>query len=108
MNDFLKNLKMDDIPEEQRELAELVGLCGFIQLIETYGGTLIYIPKLDNITRNSRNEEIRNNFNGYNYRELARKYDLTEVSIRCIVSDIDKEMKAKPPEGQMSFFEENK
>ncbi len=104
--DLLDKLKIEDVPLEQAEFAAIIGIENFKQLVRTFGGTAIYIPKADGLERNSRNDEIRDEFSGYNYRELARKYNLTEVSIRGIVADIDKEIKARPIEGQISLFEQ--
>ena len=90
--------------EEQRELADLIGMENLKRMIETYGGCRIYIPKPDGFIRISRNERIQREFTGYNYRELALKYKLTEQMIRLIVADIEKEVRARPPEGQMCLF----
>jgi Mor family transcriptional regulator len=51
-----------------------------------------------------RNERIRAEFDGYNFRELARKYDLTEITIRSIVSDKVRELRARPMDGQLSLL----
>ena len=37
-------------------------------------------------------------------RELARKYDLTEITIRSIVSDKVRELRARPMDGQLSLL----
>ena len=105
MCDLSKKITMADIPEEQKQLAELVGLEIYLELVKVYGGGLLYIPMMEAIERNLRNEEIKEKFTGYNYRELAKEYNLTENSVRMIVADKDKEMKAKPCEGQCSLFE---
>ena len=54
--------------------------------------------------RAARNEEIKKKFTGGNFRELAFEYDLTEVQIRSIVSDIVREVRARPMEGQQTLF----
>jgi len=72
---------------EQRELAEVIGLESYKKLVEWCGGSSVYIKKSDTLTRNQRNDEIRRDFNGRNYKEIARKYNLSESSIRKILSD---------------------
>lgn len=72
---------------EQRELAEIIGLESYKKLVEWCGGSAVYIKKSDTLTRNQRNDEIRKDFNGRNYREISRKYNLSESSIRKILSD---------------------
>lgn len=39
------------------------------------------------VERNARNDEMCAKFRGNNYRELAREYDLSEVSVRQIVDE---------------------
>lgn len=69
---------------DQRELAETVGLEAYRSLIENFGGCQIYIPKLETALKKFRNAEIRKKFNGENYCELAKKYNLSEIMIRKI------------------------
>ena len=71
--------------------------------MEEYGGTYFYIPKMDKIERADRDNRIRAEFDGYNFRPLAQKYGLTEVTIRSIVSDKVREVRARPLDGQLSF-----
>lgn len=104
MTDVVEKIKLDDLEDEQRQLAELIGLANFKLLLRSYAGVSIYIPKPDSFMVVERNESIRNEFNGYNFKELARKYNLTEVWVRSIVSDKAKELKSRPAEGQMSLF----
>ena len=101
---ILDNLQMEDLDEERQELARLIGICNLKKLMEAYPGGYIYIPKLDKLERIDRNEHIRADFNGYNFRELAIKYRLTEVSIRSIVADKVREIRAQPMEGQLSIL----
>lgn len=101
--EYLSQLTIDDLPGEHRELAETIGLDAFRQLVRVYGGLTMYIPKADNFRRDLRNDEIREKFTGKNYRQLAQEYELSDVMIRQIVADIDKEMREKPLDGQMSL-----
>lgn len=72
--------------EQQKEIAEIIGIEAYRKLVENYGGSQIYINKSDTVTRPDRNEEIRRKFNGANYRQLAREYGLSETGIRKIVN----------------------
>ena len=100
---LLHRLKLDDLSGEQRELAETIGLEAYIKLVDAYGGSNIYIQKPDTVTRDARNNEIRENFNGYNYRQLARRYDVTEKTIREIVGSAQT---GREVPGQKSIFDE--
>jgi Mor family transcriptional regulator len=103
--DLLDKVQLENLDEEQKTLAELVGIEGFRNLVRTFNGTSIYIPKVESIEKTVRDEAIRDEFDGSNYRELALKYGLTEVWIRNIVLDKAKEIKARPVEGQISMFD---
>ena len=59
---------------------------------------------MDKIERMEMNEQIKAEFDGYNFRELAQKFSLTEVSIRSIVSDKMREVRARPMDGQLSLL----
>ena len=85
---------------EQRELAETIGLDAYRQLVKNYGGMHIYICKSETVLREIRNDEIYDNFNGTNYRELAKKYNLSEKTVREIIA----ERKNIHIDGQIKFF----
>lgn len=84
---MLDELRMEDIADEQqRSLAELIGIENYKKLVEVYGGSSIYIYKRDGFLRLLRDKNIKAEFKG-DYRELARKYNLSEVAIRNIVGE---------------------
>lgn len=99
----LEKVRLEDLNQEQQEVAELIGLDSYKKLMAEYGGMSIYIPKDDRLERMERNDKIRSEFDGYNFRELAMKYGLTEVSIRSIVSDKVRELRARPMDGQLTL-----
>lgn len=86
MLDIEKITSLDQLSGDQRELAETVGLEAYRKLVENYGGSSIYINKIDTVTRSERNNEIRRKFNGSNYRELAKEYGFSETGIRKIIN----------------------
>lgn len=102
---LLDKLTIDDLDEEQRELAECIGMDAYKKLLETYAGSRITVRMPKRITLPLRNKKIKNKFNGYNYRELAREYNLSEDMIRKIVSSKVKKIKYAPFEGQISLFD---
>lgn len=98
-------IRLADLNEEQLELADLIGLDNYKKLVLNYGGLQLYIPKPDSFSRTARNEQIRAEFTGSNFKELATRYGLTEVQIRSIVNDIVKEVRRRPIDGQMNLFD---
>lgn len=99
-------IKLDDLREEQREIAEAIGIEPYLQLTRRFGGTSVYVAKAEEIQRRiDRDERIRNEFDGSNYSQLAMKYGLTEVWIRNIVYDKAVEIRKKPIDGQMKLLD---
>ena len=92
--DLLDRVQMEDLDEEQRTLAGLIGIEAFRALVRNYNGTPIYIPKIESLEKPVRDELIREEFDGKNYRELALKYGLTETWIRNIVIEKAREIRA--------------
>jgi len=83
----LDELKMEDIADEQQKaLAELIGIENYKKLVEVYGGSSIYVYKRDSFLRTLRDKKIKEEFKG-NYKELAQKYNLTEMAIRNIIGE---------------------
>ena len=104
-NDLLKELKLEDLSGSARELAEAIGMDGFIRLVDTYGGTSnLYVPVAEQLVRPVRDELIRREYNGRNVYELARKWDLTDRSIREIVKDEVKKLRSDPGPDQLTFW----
>lgn len=104
--DMLAALRLEQLDGSARELAETIGLEAFARLVERYGGTdKLYIPGAKTLTRPVRNELIRAEFDGGNYLQLARKWDLTERNVREIVKAKAQEIKRRPIDGQISLFE---
>lgn len=102
---LLDRVQIENLDEEQKALAELIGMEAFKKLVKAYNGTSIYIPKVESLEKTVRDEMIKEEFDGGNYRELALKFGLTETWIRNIVLDKAKEIKARPIEGQLSLSE---
>ncbi|GAB6158295.1 hypothetical protein JCM39194_14950 [Desulfotomaculum varum] len=99
MDALAKELTLEQIPEGlYREIAEAIGVGNFVKLTQLVGGTTIYLPKTESIVRPVRDAKIREEFNGYNHMELAKKYDVTERWVRQLCGD-------GHAEGQLSLFD---
>lgn len=80
-------IMLEDVPKEQRDIAEAVGMEAFIKLSKLCGGQAsIYITRYTQLSRGARNRTIKERYNGYNIRQLAREYNLTSRQIRKIVT----------------------
>ena len=83
----MDNVTIESLDGEQREIAECVGIDGYRKLVENFGGTSVYIQKSDKTAKNLRDEKIKAQFNGGNYKALARKFNLSESAVRKILSN---------------------
>lgn len=99
-----RKFSLDDLDGIQRELAEIIGIDKYLEVAKAFGGSTIYIIELKTALRPDRNREIREKFDGYNFRELSLEYDLSERTIREIVAPITKTVRNRPGAGQISLF----
>jgi Mor family transcriptional regulator len=82
----MDDIKIEDVPEEYRDIVNTLGLDNFLLLADLCGGLNLYIPKLESLKRGSRDREIRARFNGSNYRALAAQFRLSERQVRKIIN----------------------
>ena len=85
---FTEDIRLEDIPEEYRDIAEALGLKSFLQLSQLCGGQDLYIPKLESLERGPRDRDIRSRFDGSNYRALGVQFRLSERHIRKIINGV--------------------
>ena len=79
------DIRLEDLAETQKEIAQLIGIENYIKLSKRFGGdSSLYIQKFSEISKNARNREIRKKYNGYNIPYLANLYNLSERQIRLI------------------------
>lgn len=91
-------LTIEMIPEQYRPLAEIVGVQQLLALAEQYGGANIYVPKVEALTRATRDRLIREQYNGYNTEKLAQDFGLTVRWVQEICKD-------EPGPGRCSLFD---
>jgi Mor family transcriptional regulator len=94
---------IDQLHGDQRELADVIGIEAYKKLVSQYAGSILYIQKLDSVLKDIRDREIKEKFDGANYRNLAREYSLAESTVRDIVADRRRTLRPDPDEGQMRF-----
>lgn len=99
----MDNIKIQDLQGEQRQIAETIGLEAYLKLVKIYGGTNIYIAKIDKLLSIKRDMEIVKRFNGYNYKSLANQYRLSERAVREIINRENSRLLSQ----QLSFFDDS-
>ena len=83
VSDLVSELRPDMYRERTwRDIAEAIGVENFFKLTMAIGGETVYIPKPESILRPVRDRHIKEEFNGFNHGELAKKYDVTERWVR--------------------------
>lgn len=82
---MLDRLTVEDLPESLIDVVDVIGIDSFKKLVKFCGGSNLYIPSENNLVRPIRNKIIRENFKG-NYREISRKFGISEVQVRNIVN----------------------
>lgn len=99
------DITLDDLSDNQRRIAEIVGLDAFVALTREFGGiSNIYIMKYSELKKISDDKQLLEDFDGYNYEELARKYDLCAATIRNkIPGELKKQRRRKPIDGQIKM-----
>ena len=75
----------DDIPEITRTLVELIGYDETLRIIAYFGGQSLYVPKWERAFKALRDRRINREFDGFNHKQLARQYGVSESTIRLIV-----------------------
>ncbi|MEG2787925.1 MAG: Mor transcription activator family protein [Romboutsia sp.] len=86
---MIENLKIEDLPDSYKDIAEEIGIDPFKKLVKLLGGNSIYVPKEASLTRPIRDRIIKEDFNG-DYKILARRYNISQSQIRNI---LDKQTK---------------
>lgn len=99
MDSWVKDITIEMIPIQYRDLAKEIGIENLLKLSRIMGGYNTYIPKEEYFTRKLRDTLIRKEYNKYNCKQLATKYNLSESRIRDILSE------GNVMAGQVSLFE---
>ena len=97
-SEWIKEVSEEKIPEPYRTILTEFGPDVMLRFADLFQGMGMYFPKMDSLIQEIRNEKIQREFDGSNYKELARKYNLTEVWIRNLVAQ-------KHDENQLKLFD---
>ncbi|MFR4164039.1 MAG: Mor transcription activator family protein [Paraclostridium sordellii] len=78
-------LKISDLPPQFENIAIRIGIDITKVLFEEFGGTSVYFPTEKMIYKEARDREILSKFNGFNIKELAINYNMSESYVRAII-----------------------
>lgn len=82
------DINIEEIDERYKDIANKIGIQNFIRLTKEAGGSSCYVPKADSFLRNTRNRKIIEEYNGYNIKQLAKKYNLSIRWVREIIKNL--------------------
>lgn len=92
---------MDNLSSDLNDLQEILGDELFYKVCKHFEGTSIYFSK--NITRDIQKQLIVKEFDeGASYKELARKYNYSEVWIRDLCSNLFRQQEENDLFAEMS------
>ncbi|MFR9069590.1 MAG: Mor transcription activator family protein [Paraclostridium sp.] len=83
---MIEKITIKEIPQNNQDLAQLIGIENFKKLVKYMGGSSIYIPKEQTLTLILRNKNIKKEFNG-DIKILSRKYQISQSQIRNILKE---------------------
>lgn len=85
--EILESLTLEDLQDNHREIAEVIGVEAMIKLSKAYGGNNIYIPQSKELVKNKIYANIYEEFDGSNLKELTVKYNVSKSTVYNIVHD---------------------
>lgn len=85
-------------------VAKAIGVENLLRLAKIIGGSNFYMPIEKGLLRPLRNKKIAEEYNGYNKKELAKKYGVTPRMVQNIATSnaADKAHKIKKNGGQQN------
>lgn len=109
IEEIFDNLRMDDLADKYKEVADIVGFENYMKLVEHFAGDSVYIPKKYELYRHEMYKAILDEYDGTNIKRLAVAYGISEKTIYNILRGhlLKKKKKAKngQMEGQMSILD---
>lgn len=81
------DLKISDLPPQFENIAMKLGIDKAKLLFKEFGGSSVYFPTEKMIYKEARDREILSEYNGFNVRYLASKYNMSEGYIRTIIRE---------------------
>lgn len=96
----------DNLAEVYRIIQAEFGRAVAVKMSELFRGTQVYFPDIEKGDISKRNEEIKAGYNGYNSKELALRFGLSERWIKEIVEGNRRKSDSRKSDfEQISIFE---
>ena len=83
---WMLEAKPDDLPTPYQRIVDMVGYRNMLVLVANYSGDYLYIPKLDQLQRQLRDQNLMHDYAvGRTAQQLAHKYNLSVVQVYEII-----------------------
>ena len=103
MEDWKKQLKVDDLPSPYYDIANELGIEAAIKIEKIFKGQTIYFASFENCCSDTKKNLIREEFNGYNTKYLARKYGVSDRYVQIACKEKIEELSRKPLDGKIQM-----
>lgn len=82
---ILLDFTIEDLQEQHKEFAEVMGVENLVKMSKAFGGNHIYIPQEKELIKNKIYKAISQEFDGTNKKKLALKYHVFESTVYNII-----------------------
>jgi Mor family transcriptional regulator len=84
---------IESLPGDLRRIAEVAGLEAAVRIARAFRGTYLYVPGLDDLIKQLRDEKIRKEYDeGRDAKGLAAKYGVSQRHLRRILNSPESEL----------------
>lgn len=80
-------LTLDDLPDSQREIAEVIGIDNLLKLSDNFAGNPLYINQRKELEKEMVYRRIFKEFDGGNVMELTQRYGVSKTTVYKIVKE---------------------
>ncbi len=91
----LSNLRLEDLEDNQKAIAEAIGIENFAKLVIYAGGDCYYIPTVTKFKTKLMKryiKESKKNINAHNRRELIRLFGVCRKTVDEVFADVKQEI----------------
>lgn len=81
IDQLLDQVQMDDLIDDQREIAGITGIEAYRNLVRHFSGEQIRIWSISKLVKKIRDDQICREYDGHNVKQLSRKYGLSDQTI---------------------------
>ena len=93
--EIIEELTLDDLPDSQREIAEVIGIDNLLKLSDNFAGNALYINQRKELEKEMVYRRIFREFDGGNVMELTQRYGVSRATVYNIVKEKREELARK-------------